>query len=199
MPGVSISPNKIQAYPIGDADITLQSLLENSIGWVVVSQSSASVFPRRAVISVDFPPGYTLKAGNASTLAVTYRDAVSHVYTADANYQIEVLPVTRYDVKTDVDFNTEDNVDDPAPLHNRSSTPSGYELFCKRGSACCHQRQCVERAHEQRCWRHRRAQRVRNDRGFGRNSEGLDTGHVYWAPCRAEKRADAELSSRSPI
>ena len=103
MPGVSISPNKIQAYPIGDADITLQSLLENSIGWVVVSQSSASVFPRRAVISVDFPPTYTLNAGNASTLAVTYRDAASLVYTADANYRIEVLPVTRYDVKTAVE------------------------------------------------------------------------------------------------
>ncbi len=42
MPGVSISPNKIQAYPIGDADINLQSLLENSKGWLVVSQSSAS-------------------------------------------------------------------------------------------------------------------------------------------------------------
>jgi hypothetical protein len=69
----------------------------------VVSQSSASVFPRRAFISVDFPPTYTLNAGNASTFAVTYRDAASQVYTADANYRIEFLPVTRYDVKTAIE------------------------------------------------------------------------------------------------
>ena len=96
-PGVAISPNLITAYPVGDADILLESLIEGSVGWIEIKYSSASVLPRDAVISFDFPPVYTFNADGNSSLSVRY-DGVE-----DAHYRLSFQAVTSFDLLSSVD------------------------------------------------------------------------------------------------
>ena len=72
MAGVPISPNAILAYPVGAADIQLESLVEGSRGWLLLRFSAASVLPADGVISLDLPASYSLNAGGNSSVAVSY-------------------------------------------------------------------------------------------------------------------------------
>ena len=96
MAGVPISPNAILAYPVGAADIQLESLVEGSRGWLLLRFSAASVLPADGVISLDLPASYSLNAGGNSSVAVSYvaDDGGAVVRTTDAGYTTEILPLT---------------------------------------------------------------------------------------------------------
>jgi hypothetical protein len=97
--GVAIVPNTIYAYPVGRADLVLQSLVENSVGWVAVMYSSDSVLPPDGRISVEFPLEYSFnsRVNISSTVTVNCNGI------RDPDYRIVVEPVTRFDLKTSVE------------------------------------------------------------------------------------------------
>jgi hypothetical protein len=72
VPGVLISPNVIEPFPVGDGDVFLQSLFNGTGVSVKVQYSSDAVLPENSVIVLGFPKAYTFNVGGFSKATVTY-------------------------------------------------------------------------------------------------------------------------------
>ena len=81
VPGVEISPNVIQPFPVGDGDVFLESLFNGTGLSLVVQYSSDAVLPENSVIFLGFPQAYTFNVGGKSTATVTYDGVVDTQYT----------------------------------------------------------------------------------------------------------------------
>ena len=99
--GVAVSPNTIYAYPVGRADLVLESLLENSVGWITVMYSSDSVLPTDGVVSVEFPPEYSFNARAQENISSTV--TVDYDGIKDPSYQLVIEPITLFDLKSSVE------------------------------------------------------------------------------------------------
>jgi len=81
VPGVFISPNVIEPFPVGDGDVLLQSLFNGTGVSVKVQYSSDSVLPENSVIALGFPQAYTFNVGGTSKATVTYDGIEDPNYT----------------------------------------------------------------------------------------------------------------------
>jgi hypothetical protein len=82
VPGVRISPNVIEPFPVGVGDVFLQSLVNGTGLSLVVQYSSDAVLPENGIIELGFPAAYSFNVGNPSTATVTYDGVVDTRYRA---------------------------------------------------------------------------------------------------------------------
>ena len=85
IPGVTITPNTIISFPVGRAQVNLDSLSPNTSTIVRVQYSSDSVLPVDGIIEVSFPSSYTFNSGGNSVATVTYDGVVDQTATTTIN------------------------------------------------------------------------------------------------------------------
>lgn len=85
IPGFEVTPNTIISFPVGRAQVLLESLSPGTSTTVRVIYSSDSVLPVDGIVEVSFPSSYTFNSGGNSVATVTYDGAVDQTATTTIN------------------------------------------------------------------------------------------------------------------